>query len=93
MLHWDSVGIKTVLLSLHCQGLIGQTSSSSSAVRGNRFKSTLQKLSSEKRRGRPPGSASRTKSLKPKHKKKKRRYNPSDSEADSDDGDSDPDWG
>lgn len=76
---------------MHCKGLIGQTPSSS---RGNRFKSTLQqKLSSEKRRGRPPGSTSRTKSLKPKHKKKKRRYNPSDSEADSDDGDSDPDWG
>jgi cohesin loading factor subunit SCC2 len=80
-------------------GMIGRPSSSS--IHTNRLKNpSLHKLSSsEKRRGRPPGSSSTSASSRPKppkppkHKRKKKRYNVSDSEADSDDGDSDPDWG
>lgn len=58
--------------------------------------SSLHKLStSERRRGRPPGSLSiprSSKLLKGKQKKKKKRWNVDGSESDSDDCTGDPDW-
>ena len=76
-----------------CQGDSSSFSTPSSLFRPS---SSLHKLStSERRRGRPPGSLSiprSSKLLKGKSKKKKKRWNVDGSDSDSDDCTGDPDW-
>jgi len=84
--------IRLMLLSA-CQSEGSGFSTPSSLFRPS---SSLHKLStSERRRGRPPGALSISRSskmLKAKPKKKKKRWNVEGSDSDSDDCTGDPDW-